>query len=629
MYANYSTLSLAANLRPERKPALLPSRPLCTLLAFNCLLFVASIAQAQQNNTIGTVAGQAPPNPIATLATIPNPTGIAQDASGNIYIASQYSYYVYKLNPATNALTIFAGTGIYGFSQIPQQGAPATTTALSGPLAVAVDNNSGKVYIADNNRILVVVNDTIYAFAGSGLACQQLQKSCGDGPALGAMFSNPQALYVDGSGNLFIADTGDNKIRFVNNQATAVVVTGITVPSGNVATLAGNGIQCNDPNAPCGDGGSAIAPNHNGARLDQPEGVVTDREGNVFIGDTRDERIRCVVNVPSGCPNAKNPDAAVGFIVGYAGSGYFCQKPTGSCNDGQTPLAAQFHNPAGVWLDPAGNLYIADQWDNKIRKVMSDASQASAVLCSKVSTCVITVAGTGVAGFGGDGGKPKDAQFAGPLDVILDRSGKMNIVDSGNNRIRQATNFTINTIAGGGSIGNGGAATTASLANPANVAWDPTGTNFFIADSAYNLIREVTSNGTSTVISTVAGTGQPTSFDPQDNGDFGPASAATLSSPNGIAVDAFGNLYIAGAPVNALVRVVNMQSSTITVLGVTIPAGAIATVAGTGTKCENTNLCGDGGSAIGPDASLTLPHLRGTRWPGQPVHRGLLRQSHP
>jgi trimeric autotransporter adhesin len=625
MYLNTSALSQAAGLRHERKLAMrIQSRLLSAMLAIGCfLLFAVSNSGAQQNNTINTVAGGAPPNPVATLAAIPNPTGVAEDASGNIYVASSFSYNVYKVNPVANTLAIFAGTGIAGFTG---DGGLATSATLSAPVAVAVDNNSGSVYILDSNRVRCVLlapggcggsplpAGDIMTLAGNGALCSPNTDPCGDnGPYNGSKvrFYQPQGIYVDGHGNVFVSDTGAGRVRFLNTTGSTVIVAGIPVLAGNIATVAGNGLTCNGPTQACGDGFSSISPpappnNPSGARLDLAIGVATDSNGNIYIGDTRDQRIRCVVNVLGGCPQPTFPNAAVGTIVTYAGNtGVFCPVPTNSCNDGQTPFNARFHNPAGVWVDSAGNLYIADQWDYKIREVTTGPNAV-----------VTTLVGTGKAAFGGDGGKARNAYLDGPLAVILDAAGTMTFADSGNGRIRQvSTSNLISTIAGGGSIGDGGPATSASLADPVSVAWDPSGTNYYISDSANNIIRCVVGTaggcGGSSLpvgdITTVAGNGEPTYWQPLTNGDGGLAVLAQLTSPGGVATDAAGNLYIADS-LDSLVRAVNMQGTPIVILGVTIQPGDIATVAGSGQSCENpTALCGDGALATSSAARITYP----------------------
>jgi streptogramin lyase len=612
MYLNIPTVNLPASLRQERKLGLsIQPRPFYATLALCCVLvFAAANSGAQQNNTINTVAGGVPFNSVALQTAIPNPTGIAEDANGNIYIASQYSYYIYKLNAGT--LSAFAGTGIFGFGA---DGVPATSSPLASAVAVATDK-PGNVYIIDGDRLrLVNTQSTAITVLGvtiqpgniatiadtNGKNCPNAESgpppTCGDGgPAALAEFFAPQAIYIDGSGNLFIADTTDEEIRFINTQSTAVTVLGVTVQPGNVATVAGNGLTCNGPTVPCGDGGSAIAQGGKGAKLDLPQGLITDKAGNLYIGDTRDQRIRCVANVAGGCPNTKYTTTTVGELVPYAGSGIVCPTPTSGCGDNGPKLNGRFHNPAGLWLDSIGDLYVADQWDNRIRQVAPGASGN-----------VITVCGNGTPG-DVDGKCPTGVEFYGPLAIIIDGSGSVTIADSGNALIRQGQIKTamVTTIAGSGSVGDGGAASSASLANPVGVAWDPSGTNYYILDNGNNRVREVMpANGNT--ISTVVGTGHPSQ--PGSIGDGGPATAATLSNPNGIAVDANGNIYIADST-NSVVRVVNMQSTTLTVGAVQVPAGDIATIAGNSGfgGCEPSSAqCGDGEPATGPDVRMDYP----------------------
>jgi len=630
MYLNALTLNPAAR---QCKSALsIHPRRFCALLALGCcLLLAASDSSAQANNTIGTVAGPPPFTTNALLADLPNPTGIAEDASGNIYIASQYSYYVYKLNPTTGTLSVIAGTGIFGFGK----DGVATNSALSSAVAVAVDK-SANVYIMDGNRIRVVntqpsANITVLGVlispgniatvAGQVPSCQNPTQvstrsspssvasgPCGDGgPAAKASFTFPQAIYLDGAGNLFIADTTGERIRFINTATNSISVAGQLVPGGVVATLAGNGWTCNQPSNVCGDGGPAIASGEQlgvGAKLDLPQGVVTDSAGNIYIGDTRDQRIRCVVNVPGGCPQSAFPNTQVGEIVTYAGAGApFCTDPTNnSCNNNtknSDKLNALFHNPAGVWLDSVGNLYVADQWDNQIRQVTPGASGMVGTFC-----------GDGNANFG-SGTCPAGVEFYGPLAVILDSAGSMTVADSGNSLIRQwpvATGL-VNTIAGTMSVGDGDPATSAFLANPVDVKWDLTGSNYYIVDNGNNRIREV--NATTGIISTVAGTGHPSQWCTEPpplscNGDYGAATSATLDNPNGIALDAAGNLYIADST-NSAVRAVNMQQSGNLVVGsVVIPPGEIATVAGVmGVECFG-GPCGDGGPATAANVDYPI-----------------------
>ena len=583
------------------------------LMALCCVALISS-ANAQQNNTINTVAGGGVPFTGVALDTfLPNPTGIAEDSKGNVYVAAQYSYYVYEITPKTGAMSIVAGTGIFGFGG---DGGPATSASLSSAVAVGVDK-AGNVYIVDGNRIRVVNTQSaaisilqqtiqpgnIQTVAGQITPCPDAgvdYPSCGDsGLASAATFYSPLGIYLDGSGNIYVADSTDQEVRFINTGSSPVTVLNTTVGPQDVATVAGNGLECNTPATVCGDGGAATAQGKTGAKLDIPIGVIIDKSGNLYIGDTRDQRIRCVANVIGGCPQTKFMQTSPGEIVTYAGKGApFCTNPIGNTCDGPK-LNATFHNPSGIWLDPAGNLYVADQWDNKIREVTTGANGKVESIC-----------GTGAASYK-DGKCPGGVQFYGPTAIVIDASGNAFVADSGNDLIREgnASTLQVKTIAGNGVVSpnSTGAATMATLANPVDVKWDNTGTNYYIADSGNNVIREV--NTVTGAISVVAGNGHPSQAcseppPPTCNGDQGPATSATLDDPEGIAVDGQGILYIADSTDSA-VRVVNTQSAPIIVATVTIQPGDIKTVAGQqGVECLS-GTCGDGMPAT--EANVDYP----------------------
>jgi len=285
-----------------------------------------------------------------------------------------------------------------------------------------------------------------------------------------------------------------------------------------------------------------------------PTGVTVDSAGNLFIADSQNNRIRRVA-------------AASGIITTVAGTGV-----AGFSGDGGPATNAVLNIPYHVAVDAAGNLFIADAANDRIRQVAAG------------SGIITTVAGTGDAGFGGDGGPATSAQLWSPTGVVVDAGGNLFIADADNNRIRRvaAGSRIIATVAGsgGGSIDDGGPATDAQLSAPTGVALDATG-NFFIADAEDNRIRRVAAS--TGIISTVAGTGGP-GF----SGDGGPATTAQLSTLTGVAIDGTGNVYIADADAH---RIRQVEAGT----------GLIATVAGTGVA----GSLGDDGLATG--AQLRTP----------------------
>ena len=296
-----------------------------------------------------------------------------------------------------------------------------------------------------------------------------------------------------------------------------------------ITTVAGTGIQ-----GFSGDGGLATA-----AQLANPRSVSVDAAGNIFIADLFNHRIRKV-------------DPA-GTITTVAGTG-----TAGFSGDGGPATAAQLNGPRGLFVDAAGNIFIADQSNQRIRKVDTGGT-------------ITTVAGTGTAGFFGDGGPATAAQLSYPVFVFVDAASNIFIADTNNDRIRKVdTGGTITTVAGTsyGFSGDGGPATSAQLKRPASVFVDATG-NIFIADQLNNRIRKVNTGG---IITTVVGGGVVL-------GDGGPATAAQLLNPAGVFIDAVGNIFIADHS-NHRIRKVDT-------------GGTITTVAGMGTAGFN----GDGGPA--------------------------------
>jgi len=552
-----------------------------------CLFVFAPAARAQ--NVISTVAGstwvfRGDGGP-ATSAPLGRTWGVVVDPAGNVCASDGDNNLVVRISPS-GVLTVVAGNGMAGFSG---DGSPATSASLDHPGGVAMDA-AGNLYIADSYRIRKVSSSGIIStVAGNGMP-----GSSGDGgPATSASLNSPAAVAVDAAGNLYVADTLNNRVRKVG-------------PSGIISTVAGNGTQ-----GFSGDGGPATS-----ASLANPWGVALDAAGNLYIADYRNNRIRkvsptgIITTVAGGgtaYPGDGGPATSASLPVPWgvaadaAGNLYIASDGSrirkinssgiigtvagngaiGFSGDGGPATSAALYEPSGVAVDAAGNLYIADTWNQRIRKVSP-------------SGIISTVAGNKAYKFAGDGGPATSASLSRPGGVAVDAVGNLYIADKMNNRIRKVSpSGIISTVAGNGTegfSGDGGPATSASLNWPAAVAVDAAG-NLYVADTLNSRIRKVSPSG---IISTVAGNGMA-GF----SGDGGSATSASLNLPQGVAVDAAGNVYIADWG-NNRIRKVN-------------PSGVISTAAGNGTP----GFSGDGGPAT--SASLYLASSNGLTLSGVAV----------
>jgi len=296
------------------------------------------------------------------------------------------------------------------------------------------------------------------------------------------------------NGNMLIGDNDNNRVRMVNTN-------------GIISTFAGNGTA-----GYTGDGGQATD-----AELSIPEGVAFDAAGNTYITEYGGERIRKV--------------NTLGIITTIAGNGN-----GGFSGDGGQATDAGIDGPWSITLDPAGNLYIADYWNGRVRKVNS-------------AGIISTIAGGGSSY--GEGGQATDADISSPYGLAFDVMGNLYVADQGSGSIRKInTTGIITTAAGGGisGLGDGGVATAAELHGPIGVAFDPVG-NLYIGDQANQRIRMINTLG---IITTIAGNGTA-GF----SGDGGLATNAEIVGPAGICFDAAGNLYIADAG-NERIRKVTM-----------------------------------------------------------------------
>jgi uncharacterized protein (TIGR03437 family) len=436
-------------------------------------------------------------------------SGIAADSSGNLYVTSWTGNSLLKVT-AGGVVTTVAGNGAAGYSG---DNGPASSAQLSRPAGVGVDA-SGNIYIADlgNNRIRrISPAGMINTIAGNGI------QSGDNGPALAAQLALPSAVALDPFGNLFIADSGDLRVRKVS-------------PAGTITTVAGNGVSP-VPGAATGDGSPAVAVSL-GA-----EGVALDAAGNFYLSDGASVR----------------KVSASGIITTLTGGIY-----SGYSGDGGPASSATLYDPAGLAVDAAGNVYIADVGNNRIRKV-SPAGM------------ITTVAGNGTRGYSGDGGPATAAELNWPYAVAVDALGNLYIADSYNNRIREvSTNGIITTVAGDGNYEYGPIpgnieATAVQVNQPSGVAVSATG-DLFISDTGNNRVLKVPSG--SGFIFDVSGSPAPGYA-----GDGGLATNAALNQPWGLAVDPFGSVYIADSH-NSVIRVLKPVPLAIT-SGTVLPSGAV------------------------------------------------------
>ncbi len=500
------------------------------------------IRKIDTNGIITTIAGDgvegySGDNGPATSAEIDFVSDLAVDNAGNIYLADYYNYEIRKID-TTGMLTAFAGGVPYG--PIEENGIPATT-AVMVPYGVAFDG-SGNIYISDDNlnatavRRVDLATGLIYTAAGSGAI-----GFTGDGgQALAAELNSPAGLAIS-NGVVYFADVANERVRMVSNNNI-------------ITTVAGTGIRDNGP-----------ATN---AFLNFPEGITIDGSGDVLVADTGNaeaRRFKVGGNINSlgqlqgGAPFGATVDQAGNFYLTaeepsfpselpqvlkigpdgttavIAGNG-----PDGFSGDGGPATLAVFNTPQGVAVDAAGNIYVADYGNHRVRKIDTTGT-------------INTIAGNGKVQFSGDNG-PATSAGMDPFDLALDSAGDILVVDQLNNRIRKiAPNNTITTVVGTGVpgySGDGGPAAEALLKLPSGIALDSSG-NMYIADEGNAAVRRVTSSG---LITTIAGNGELT----PSAGDGGPAIAAQLD-PLSIAVDASANVYVTDS-LNDRVRMLTPQT---------------------------------------------------------------------
>ncbi|MBI6545700.1 MAG: IPT/TIG domain-containing protein [Cyanobacteria bacterium NC_groundwater_1444_Ag_S-0.65um_54_12] len=524
-------------------------------------------------------------NAASDSARLRYPAGIARDAADNIYVADKNNHSVRKIAAGSGIVTTLVGNGIAGSSG---DGRPAAEGLLNFPQGISI-SAAGDIVIADtlNHKIRIVAGASGTNRYGQNMVAGNLYTLAGQGPdaegnggfldnsyGLAARFSSPTGVAVAVDGTVYVADSGNRRIRKID-------------PSGAVTTIAGTGAQ-----GSTGDGGAASA-----AQFEKPTALVVDSAGTIFVADRLGKRIRSFL--PGG------------NISTVAGTGV-----AGIQGDGGPATSAQLSEPVGLALT-ADALFMADFGSDRIRKLFLTGELAGQIatvaenagtgglatatslaspqgvtafatgfyvadtgnhLVRQVNAAgtLATLAGIGTAGFAGDGGDPKLARLDRPVYLRQDAPGNLYIVDQGNRRIRviaaetstlfgvAVSSGSIYTVAGGGTgtFAEGSAAAGNVLLKPAGIAFTTDG-DLLIADSAAHTVRKIARN--SGIITTFAGNGTG-----DYGGDGSAASAAWLNAPRAIAVQGDGSVLICDS-LNHRIRQVSLQ-------------GIITTVAGGGTE---------------------------------------------
>ena len=377
------------------------------------------------------------------------PLDVIVDASNDIYIADEASSLLREVVASTGVIQPFAGNGKPSFSG---DGGLAKNAQLFYPYGVAVDA-SGNAYIADldNERIRKVTASTgiIQTVAGGGTGCTAQTDTYGDGClATEALLSAPTSVFVDHAGNIFISDYGNSLIREVSAS------------TGIITIVAGGGAGCTNQTDALGDGCVAAQ-----ATLSAPWGLYVDSSEDIFIADYNNSRIREVV-------------ASTGVIQSIAGTGV-----VGYNGDNIPAATAQISNPTGLYGDSFGNIYFSDLDNYRIREIVASTS------------FIQTVAGTGTPGYNGDNILATSADILEPFGLFVDIAGNIFFGDVGNFRIREVVASTglIQTVGGNGTpgfTGNGGPATSGAIGYVYGLSGDTNG-NLFLADTYTNRVREI------------------------------------------------------------------------------------------------------------------------------------------
>jgi len=559
-----------------------------------CVLAVSILGGVTVDaQNITTVAGGGPPATgtavSKTNTSIGAPAAVRQDHLGNTYILDNDFGRVFKVDTLGN-LTLFAGNGTNGFSG---EGGPAINAAMSGPSGLCIDANNN-VFIADSDNAIMreipattaggKIAGNIYTVAGVQTEVNFTYGGDG-GPALNANLHFPDGCGFDSRGNLYIADRGNNAIRIVIlGTPTAAFPT-----VGNIYRFAGANPVGGLPPAPGygADNTAAI-----GAALNGPFDVFVDIADNVFIGDLGNPGTvsnNVVREVPATTAQTFPFAIAVGNI--HTVAGFPMHGPTTGPPASGVPATSAtvlLNGPEGIYVDANKNLFFADIGNQVIHEVAGPTPPVG-----MTAGDIYTIAGNATKGYGGDGGAATSASLANPSGTFVDAAGSLYIADSSNARIRQVTAGNISTWAGNGAISffNAAPATAGQLDTPAGLAIDSMG-NLAIADvgagGEQSMIRKVATPIASGALSTLVGFPGFNGFVNVPNTGF---PNYVENDAIGVAYDGAGNLYIADTK-NCIIR--KLSAGVMTTV-----AGVEPTPANPPNSTPNCGFAAQGGAAVG------------------------------
>jgi hypothetical protein len=478
----------------------------------------------------GTAGVRGSADGVGAAARFTGPTGVVVDSADNVYVADAGNDTIRKVTPAGVVTTLAGTAGVPGSAD-----GTGTAARFTGPTGLTIDS-AGNLYVADQ------FDHTIRKVAADGVVTTLVgtagMSGSADSTGAAARFNNPAGAAADSAGNVYVADRSNFALRKVTAAGVVTTLAGTAGISGSA------------------DGTGTVA------RFKLPAGVAVDSAGNVYVADQFNQTIRKLT-----------ADGLVTTLAGTAGS---------FGNADGTGAAARFTVPAGVAVDSAGNIYVADQFNHAIRQVTADG-------------VVTTLAGT--AGISGSAdGTGAAARFNGPTGVAVDSAGNVYVADAGNDTVRKVTTAgVVTTLAGSAGVAGStdGAGAAARFDKPTGVAVNSAG-NVYVADQDNHTIRKVTAAG---VVTTLAGTaGMAGSADST-------GAAARFNSPADVAVDSAGNIYVADKS-NSTIRKVTPIGTTTTIAGT---AGMVGIVLGAAPRLASPlGLAIVGDSIVVSDANAVL-----------------------